>query len=122
MLVGSAALAGVAAWVIGRALSDRGLIVRLLATTLAFNVLLTTSGLIKAIGGDAKVTLASWSSGAGLRMLATLAIVGVFAIFASRRPRAIDLRWTRLRSSVITLKKSRVLRCAQDDGALKLIG
>jgi hypothetical protein len=94
MLVGSAALAGVAAWLIGVALAARGLIVRLLATTLTFNVLLTVSGLIKAISGNpaSRVTLGSWSSGAGLRVLATAAIVGVFALVAMKRSAADERR------------------------------
>ena len=74
---------------LGLAFADRGLIVRLLATTLAFNVLLTMSGLVKAIAGDAasRVTLGSWAGGAGMRVLATVVVVGAFALITTARPR-----------------------------------
>lgn len=90
LLVGSAAAAGVGAWLVGVLLTDRGLIVRMLAATLAFNVLLTSSGLIKALGSDAtsRITLSSWSAGVGLRALATIAVVGVFALISLKRSKA----------------------------------
>ena len=89
LLAGSAVIAGAAAWLLGLAFADRGLIVRLLATTLAFNVLLTMSGLVKAIAGDAasRVTLGSWAGGAGMRVLATVVVVGAFALITTARPR-----------------------------------
>ena len=88
LLVGSAALAGVGAWLVGMLLTDRGLVVRMLASALAFNVLLTASGLVKALSSDPKVTMTLWSTGLALRALATIAIVGLFAIFTLKRDRA----------------------------------
>lgn len=87
MLVGSAIAAGVAAWVVGLALADRGFIVRLLATTLAFNVMLTLSGLIKALANDTSshTTLTGWAGGVGLRVIGTVIVVGVMV--AMIRPR-----------------------------------
>ena len=90
MLVGSAAAAGVGAWLVGTVLADRGLIVRLLATALTFNVLLTTSGLAKALSSEAgsRTTLTSWSAGVGLRALATIVVVGIFALITMKRSAA----------------------------------
>lgn len=85
LLVGSAILAGIGAWIVSMVLADRGLPVRLLATTLAFNVLLTLSALVKLIAGDASshTTLGGWAGGVGLRAIATAVVVGVIAAVGS---------------------------------------
>lgn len=87
MLILSSALAGLVAWALQSRSSHRA--VAILVTTLAFNAVLTLSGLVTATqkGLHERLGFVDYGTGLGLRLIATALIAGVFAFVLLRRPR-----------------------------------
>jgi hypothetical protein len=79
-----AVLAGIGAWLVSRMVVGRT--TAILATTLTFNVLLTLSGLVYALQhtDHLRLGLAPYGTGLGMRIIATLLVVGVI-LFVVRR-------------------------------------
>lgn len=89
-LLGSAALAGVAAWLVFALFTSRRApsIAGMLLPSLAYTVTITLSGLITALNAStARLNLANWSSGVGIRAAAT--VLTILALWLIVRPKRI---------------------------------
>ncbi len=88
-LVGSAGLAGVAAWLVFTLFTARrpASVLGLLLPSLAYTIMVTTSGFITAIAAPTdRQNLTNWSLGVAIRVVATT--ITVLAIWFVTRPRS----------------------------------
>ena len=84
LLLLSAALAGVAAWMAQAVISRPA--VAVVVGALAFNLLLTLSGFVASlhVGAHERLGMVNFASATGIRILATLAVCGVVLAFSRK--------------------------------------